>query len=230
MQAPIELSLLANIASGILSIIVGAYLLIIWYRQQNRLRTDLPVLFGITFMAQAVSRMIYILPLLSITEMTMELFRLRALIISGSAIPMLAGLLQIWAPKINHLHNRIAFVFLLYWSVVTLLSPTQELIMTLVMPLIMVFGISMIATFAITWKTGRLKEIRSDLMVFSLVIGIFAQALQVPLMITYLFYIPDVLTTISILGITLALTNPWFNRQQFQLSDQIEPQASIISS
>ena len=230
MQAPIELSLLANLTSGILSIIVGVYLLVIWHRQQNRLRTDLPVLFGITFMAQALSRMIYILPLLGIAEMTMEIFRVRALIISGSAIPMLAGLLQIWAPKISHLHHRIAFVFLLYWSIVSLFSPTQELIMTLVMPLIMVFGLSMIATFAITWKTGRLKEIRSDLMVFSLVIGIFAQALQVPLMTTYLFYIPDVLTTISILGITLALTNPWFKRQEFQLTDQLNQPVSIVQS
>jgi hypothetical protein len=102
--------------------------------------------------------------------------------------------------------------------------------MTLVMPLIMVFGLSMIATFAITWKTGRLKEIRSDLMVFSLVIGIFAQALQVPLMTTYLFYVPDVLTTISILGITLALTNPWFKRQQFSYVDQMEHQVSFLQS
>jgi hypothetical protein len=102
--------------------------------------------------------------------------------------------------------------------------------MTLVMPLIMVFGLSMIATFAITWKTGRLKEIRSDLMVISLVIGIFAQALQVPLMTTYFFYVPDALTTVSILGITLALTNPWFKRQQFQMIDQLETQVSLLPS
>lgn len=219
MQFYEELTIYANFVSATLSITIGLYLLWVWYRQENRINTDLPLLFGVTFLAQAINRIILVLPLLGI-EMTMELFRLRVLVVSGSAIPMLAALLQIWFHKRPKQHPRIAFLFLLYWCSVTLLSPTQDLVLVLVTPLILVFGTAMIATFAITWKTGRLQEVRSGLMVIALVIGMGGQVLQVPFTDTSMFFIPDLLTAISLLGITLALTNPWFKRHDIASSDQ----------
>jgi hypothetical protein len=94
-----------------------------------------------------------------------------------------------------------------------LLGPTEELVMITTIPVMIILGIMMMFTFIITWRTGRLKEVRSELMVVSVLFGMASQILRVPLMTTSLFYIPDVLLTISMLVTAIALTNPWYHRE-----------------
>ena len=76
-----------------------------------------------------------------------------------------------------------------------------------------VLGLVMMATFIITWRTGRLKEVRSELMIISVLFGLASQILRVPLLTTSIFYVPDVLLTISMILTAIAFANPWYNRE-----------------
>jgi hypothetical protein len=100
----------------------------------------------------------------------------------------------------------------LYWLGIDFLAPSETLIMSLLIPVLVVIGIIMMATFIITWRTGRLKEVRSELMVVSVLFGMASQVLRVPLLVTSLFYVPDVLLMISMILTAFAFGNPWYNR------------------
>jgi hypothetical protein len=188
-------------------------LLHLWRSQATRLMTDLPLVFAITTIAQAVQIFIGQAPNYGIIQQSLELFRLRAIIICFSIVPILGALLQIWAPKFQKYHNKTVLLVSAIWVATSLLGPNEEFIMVMVIPWILVFGVVMLATFAITWKTGRLKEVRSDLMIVSIIFGMASQVLRVPLLGTGLFYIPDIFFMLSMLFIAIAFSNPWYRRE-----------------
>ncbi len=213
MQAGTDLVLISSIATILVSGVISVYLGRQWYRQKARLITDLPLVFAISFVSQTLNMMILTLPNVGLLEPSMELFRLRSVVISGATVPVLGALLQIWAPSIQKYHNRLVYLLLLYWVSVALLGATEQFVMIMTIPVILIIGFVMMATFAITWKTGRLKEVRSDLMIISVLFGMMSQVLRVSFISTPFFYIPDVLLTISMVGTALALTNPWYHRE-----------------
>lgn len=212
MQTGTELVILSSLATIALSGTIGVYLLRLWWGQPTRLMTDLPLVFAITTMAQAVQIFIGQAPNYGLIEQSMGLFRLRAIVICFSIVPIFGALLQIWAPRIQKHHNRLVFLVLAIWVATVLLGPTEEFIMIMVIPWILVFGVLMLITFVITWKTGRLNEVRSDLMIVSIIFGMASQALRVPLLGSGLFYVPDVLFMLSMLFIAIAFSNPWYRR------------------
>jgi len=213
MQAGADLVLISSIATILISAVISIYLGRQWYRQEARLLTDLPLVFAISFVSQTLNMMILTLPNIGLLEPSMELFRLRSIVISGATVPVLGALLQIWAPSIQKYHNRLVYLLLLYWVSVALLGATEQFVMIMTIPVMLLLGVMMMATFAITWKTGRLKEVRSDFMIISVLFGMMSQVLRVPFISTPFFYVPDVLLTISMVGIALALTNPWYHRE-----------------
>jgi hypothetical protein len=213
MQIGTELVILSSLATIALSGTIGVYLLRLWRSQPTRLMTDLPLVFAITTIAQAVQIFIGQAPNYGIIQQSLELFRLRAIIICFSIVPILGALLQIWAPKFQKYHNRTVLLVSAIWVATSLLGPNEEFIMVMVIPWILVFGVVMLATFAITWKTGRLKEVRSDLMIVSISFGMASQVLRVPLLGTGLFYIPDIFFMLSMLFIAIAFSNPWYRRE-----------------
>jgi len=213
MQAGADLVLISSIATIMVSAVISVYLGRQWYRQEARLITDLPLVFAISFVSQTLNMMILTLPNVGLLEPSMGLFRLRSVVIGGATVPVLGALLQIWAPSIQKYHNRVVYLLLLYWVSVALFGATEQIVMVMTIPVMLVLGVMMMATFAITWKTGRLKEVRSDLMIISVLFGMMSQVLRVPFISTPLFYIPDVLLTISMVGTALALTNPWYHRE-----------------
>jgi MFS family permease len=174
--------------------------------------TDLPLVFAIAFITQAFNILILTLPNVGLVEPSMILFRIRTIFIGGSVVPILGALLQIWMPSTQRHHNRLVLLFTFYWVSVALLGPTDELIMIMCIPLMLVFGVMMMLTFIVTWRTGRLKEVRSDFMIVSVLLGMASQALRVPLMSTGLFYVPDVLLMLSMFVTAVAFANPWYNR------------------
>ena len=143
----------------------------------------------------------------------MEIFRIRSVTIGLSITPILGALLQIWAPRIQKHHNKLVYLLTLYWVSLALFGPTEELIMITTIPVMIILGIMMMFTFIITWRTGRLKEVRSELMIISVLFGMASQVLRVPLMTTPMFYVPDVLLTISMLLTAIAFANPWYHRE-----------------
>jgi hypothetical protein len=98
--------------------------------------------------------------------------------------------------------------------------PSETLIMSLLIPVLFVLGIMMMFTFIITWRTGRLKEVRSELMVVSVLFGMASQILLVPFLSTSLFYVPDVLLAISMVLTALAFGNPWYNRNKMVQTEE----------
>jgi hypothetical protein len=210
LQFVFDLTLLPGLAASVLAAIMAVYLIIIWYRQENRLMTDLPLMFGIVFIAHAVNQTMVLLSEYGYLVMTLEVFRMRALIVGGIAVPLVGVLLHIWLPRIRKHHLRIIGLVIVYWVSILLLGPTQELIMLLHLPIIIFFMGGMVLTFAITWKTGRLKEVRSDLMVVSSAFSFVGQAGLVAFMAIGLAYVPAMITAISTAMATLALVNPWY--------------------
>ena len=104
------------------------------------------------------------------------------------------------------------YLLTLYWLGIDFLVASETLIMSLLIPVLVINGLIMMATFIITWRTGRLKEVRSELMVLSVLFGLASQVLRVPLLATSLFYVPDVLLMISMILTAVAFGNPWYNR------------------
>ncbi len=213
MQIGTELVLISSMATVFISAVIGTYLARKWLAQEARLLTDLPLVFAIAFVSQAFNITIVTLQHIGLLEMSMIFFRIRTVAIGGSIIPIFGAILQIWAPSIQRYHNRLVYLLALYWLVIDFVGPAEQLIMTLLIPVLLVLGIMMMFTFIITWRTGRLKEVRSDFMIVSVLFGMASQTLRVPLLTTSLFYIPDVLLTISMILTAIAFANPWYNRE-----------------
>ncbi len=214
MQTGQELAITANIAAFIVSAAVAAFLLRLWYRQENKIYTDLPLMFGITFASMALNALIQAITISEIIGATMDIFRIRALVISGSAFPLLGALLNIWLPKYQKHHVQIMLSLIGYWILVSVLGPTEALVMSLLIPLLLVFTIGMMVTFSITWKTGRLEEVRSDLMVLTLLIGFVSQVIRVPMTSMGLDFIPISIAALSAVIGGFALANPWYHQKQ----------------
>ncbi len=195
----------------VIAVFLSGYLGRKWLAQENRLMTDLPLVFAIAFMGQAFNIAIVTLMHSGILPTTMLFFRIRTIGIGGSIVPIFGAILQIWAPSIQRYHNRLVYLLTLYWLGIDFLMPSETLIMSLLIPVLVVIGIIMMATFIITWRTGRLKEVRSELMVVSVLFGMASQILRVPLLATSLFYVPDVLLMISLIVTAFAFGNPWYN-------------------
>ncbi len=208
MQLGTEFVIFSSITIVIITAIVGTYLLRLWLKQSNRLLTDLPLVFAITSISHACQTLIVALSNLGIIEPSLDFFKLRSIIISASIIPVLGALLQIWAPRIQKYHMKILMSVTAYWLLVVYFGVSDAIIMTLTIPLILLVGLMMMVTFIITWKTGRLKEIRSGVMVIALPIIMVSQILRVPLLGTSLFYIPDILLVISLVITVFAFVSP----------------------
>jgi hypothetical protein len=214
MQIGTDLVLLSSMATAVIALSLAGYLGRKWLAQENRLLTDLPLVFAIAFVGQAFNITIVTLQHIGLLPATMIFFRIRTIGIGGSIVPIFGALLQIWAPSIQRYHNRMVYLLTLYWLGIDFLVATETLIMSLLIPVIVILGLVMMFTFIITWRTGRLKEVRSELMVLSVLFGLASQVLRVPLLTTPLFYLPDVLLTISMVLTAIAFGNPWYNREK----------------
>ena len=206
-----EITVLMSFSTMMLSLILSTYLITLWRSQENRLITDLPLMLGVIFLVTVFSQLMMVLDLLGIVELTTTLFRLRAGLVLGMALPMLGVMLAIWAPrKVKH-HRKAGFVFSLYWIAAVLLGRTSDEIMLLVIPPLLILMLAWLVTFTITWITGRLKEIRSDLMVLATILSIASQTGRLAFTSLGIGYLSDILTAMGLVIYTLALTNPWFN-------------------
>jgi hypothetical protein len=212
MQIGTDLVLLSSMATVVIAVSLSGYLGRKWLSQENRLITDLPLVFAIAFIGQAFNIAIVTLQHIGLLPATMIFFRIRTIGIGGSVIPIFGAILQIWAPSIQRYHNRMVYLLTLYWLGIDFLVASETLIMSLLIPVLVINGLIMMATFIITWRTGRLKEVRSELMVLSVLFGLASQVLRVPLLATSLFYVPDVLLMISMILTAVAFGNPWYNR------------------
>ena len=212
MQIGTDLVLLSSMATVVIAITLSGYLGRKWFSQENRLMTDLPLVFAIAFLGQAFNIAIVTLQHIGLLPPEMIFFRIRTIGIGGSIIPIFGAILQIWAPSIQRYHNRLVYLLTIYWLGIDFLVATETLIMSLLIPVLVILGLIMMATFIITYRTGRLKEVRSELMVLSVLFGLASQVLRVPLLTTPLFYFPDVLLMISMILTAFAFGNPWYNR------------------
>ena len=214
MQTGTELVLISNFITILISASVGTYLLKLWLHQSTRLLTDLPLVFAITTTSQAIQTFVLALPYTGLIEPSMVLFRLRSIIIGGSIIPLVGAVLQIWLPRIQKYHNRILAAVTIYWVSIAIFGTTESIIMTLTIPIIVIVALMMMVTFTITWKTGRLKEVRSEAMIAAIPFALVSQISRVPLLTTPFFYISDIFLALSLLITVFAFPNPWRRKEQ----------------
>jgi len=214
MQTGTEFVLISNFITILISASVGTYLLRLWLHQSTRLLTDLPLVFAITTTSQAIQTFVLALPYTGLIEPSMVLFRLRSVIIGGSIIPLVGAVLQIWLPRIQKYHNKILAAVTLYWVSIALLGTTESIIMTLTIPIIVIVALMMMVTFIITWKTGRLKEVRSEAMIAAIPFALVSQISRVPLLSTPFFYISDFFLALSLLITVFAFPNPLRSKKQ----------------
>lgn len=210
MQVVFDTSSIASIIASLLSGVLAVYLIRFWFRQESRLLTDLPLMFGIAFIAHALNQSMVLFQGSGYFEVTLQMFRIRALIVGGIALPLVGVVLHIWLPRISKFHIRIIGLVAAYWVSVVFLGPFQDTIMLLHLPVIVVLMGGMIVTFAVTWKIGRLKEVRSDLMVFSSVLSLVGQLTLVSFAALGLGIASSTIAVIATLCATLGLVNPWY--------------------
>ena len=144
MQIITDVSFILELLAIAVSIVLASYLILTWYRQVNRLLTDLPLMFGIVFIGHAINQMLLKLPLLGILEESMELFRVRSFVVGCIALPLVGVLLHIWLPQIRRHHLRIIGVVTLYWIIVSLFGPTMEIIILMHLPVVITFMLGMV--------------------------------------------------------------------------------------
>lgn len=214
MQDVIDVTVYSNLAAAVLSVAVSFYLFHIWNRQKTRLYTDLPLVFSISFLVQAMNTGVLALSTMGILNVTMDLFRVRAILIGTALIPLSVVLLVIWLPRFERYYKYVITLLAFYAFAVPLLGATQEMIMISIIPVILVILVGLIITFTVTWKTGRLEEVRSDLMVLSLLLMVVSQTAKVPLAAMGLVVLPDLITALSTIIAALAITNPWARRAE----------------
>jgi peptidoglycan/LPS O-acetylase OafA/YrhL len=140
---------------------------------------------------------------------TLEVFKMRTFVIGGSVFPFLTIIMHIWMAKYSKYFKHAIASLIAYWTVVTILGPSTSLIMILVLPIMFVVMIGMIVTFAVTYRTGRLKEVRSGLILIAMAFMTFSQLSKVSLMAIGLAFIADFSTVIGTFLIVLAVANPW---------------------
>ncbi|MBE0526519.1 MAG: hypothetical protein IH631_06220 [Candidatus Thorarchaeota archaeon] len=221
MQTGTEFLILSGILTIIISAATGLLLGWKWYKQEVRLMTDLPLVFSISVISQAANSLVLTLSNTGVLESTMELFRFRTLLIGGGILPISATLLQIWAPSHKKHHSKTVILLIMYWFSVALLGTSETIIMMLAIPVMIGISIMMTVTFIVTWKTGRLKEVRSELLIGSILLAMASQVLKLSLMSTSMFYVPDVLLAISMIFIGLGIANPWYSKEK--KSHHVEP-------
>lgn len=207
-----SLYIISTLTAVIMSAILACYLIFRWSRQGTKMYSDLPFVFGVTFIMQGLNMLIQMLVTATILPDTLEVFRFRSLVIAGTAFPMLGALLAIWMPRKRKHHWKILVVVLIYWVLVSFYAPDKTMIQGLLIPVLLVMMIGLAITFAITWKTGRLKEVRSDLMLLCLILIILSQLTRIPLSDMGLVFIPDSINVIATIIATIALVNPWYKR------------------
>ncbi|TFG14348.1 hypothetical protein EU537_03975 [Candidatus Thorarchaeota archaeon] len=205
-------TLLPSFITAFIGFIVASYLFSLWYRQSARMYTDLPLMFSLSILGTGVNMLIHAIPIILQMESTLALFKIRSLAIGLSVIPMMGILLHIWLPKYTRWHVRFLVSIVLYWALVASVGPNQTSIILLTVPVLLIFTLGLIVTFAITWKTGRLKEVRSDLLVVSLLLAFATQALKVPFLLWGLDTMTYLLNVAMMILIAIALVNPWYHR------------------
>lgn len=221
LQTILDPTVISSLTTAFLSFCLSMYLYFLWRRQENRLYTDLPLMFSIIFISSAVSQVLQALPLLGVIVDSVEMFRIRAFVVLVMVIPMVVVLLSILAPRWRKHHNKITAASAIYWIAATFLGTSREQIMTLVIPFLLVLMIGWLVMFTITWKTGRLKEVRSDLMVFATILSLISQGGKVAMMAMGIGFVADMITAISVITYTVAMVNPWYKRDQ-PAADSIE--------
>ncbi|MHA1925863.1 MAG: hypothetical protein ACW974_08105 [Candidatus Thorarchaeota archaeon] len=226
MQTILDPTVISSLTTAFLSFCLSIYLFFLWKKQANRLYTDLPLMFGIIFISSAVSQVLQALPLLGVFGDSVEMFRIRAFVVLVMVVPMVVVLLNILAPRLRRHHNKITAASAVYWIAATFLGTSREQIMTMVMPLLLVLMIGWLVMFTITWKTGRLKEVRSDLMVFATILSLISQGSKIALMGMGIGFVADIITAISVITYTVAMVNPWYKREQTSV-DSVEVAAAI---
>ena len=228
MQVGTEFVVLSGILTIILSVTMSVFLGWKWYKQKVRLMTDLPLVFAISGICQTLNMLLLTLPNIGVLEPSMELFRLRSMVIGGAIVPILGAILQIWTPSYQKYHKRFVILLTLYWFSIALLGASEAIIMILTIPVLLAISIVMMVTFMITWKTGRLKEVRSELIIVSVFFMMASQILRVPFMTTSLFYIPDLLLAASMICIALGIANPWYFRSKNNRPDESQQIVPIV--
>jgi len=229
MQEYTSLGLIFNTISFGLSVILAVFLFRLWYRQENRLLTDLPLMFGMVFIAQSLNTMMLMLPGTGLVQENFPFFQARSVAILFAAIPLLGSILHIWIPHLKKYHSRVILLLSAYWLSVAFFAVSKEIVILLHTPVLVGLMIVLIITFAITWRTHRLSEVRSDLMVLSILFTIVGQTFRVPLLTLGLDYVAYSVNALSVVIATLALSNPWYRHES---SDIVvtQTQESLSSS
>lgn len=204
-----DVSFYPSALTAFVAIIGALYLYNVWRVQENRMTSDLPFLFSLSFIGTAANMALHALPILFNMELTLSIFRFRSLAIGLTVIPMIGMVFNIWLPRHAKWHPRALLAIVVYWISVAALGPDEPTIILLTVPILLVFALALTATFAVTWKTGRLKEVRSDLLVVALIFAIIAQGAKVPMMLAGLDALTYFFTAIMITLIILGLVNPW---------------------
>ena len=226
LQTILDPIVISSLTTAILSLCLSTYLYFLWKKQANRLYTDLPLMFSIIFISSAVSQILQALPLLGIIGDSVEMFRIRALVVLVMVVPMVVVLLSILAPRWRRHHYKITAASAIYWIVATFLGTSREQIMTLVIPFLLVLMIGWLVMFSVTWKTGRLKEVRSDLMVLATILSLVSQGGKVAMMAMGIGFVADMITAISVITYTVALVNPWY-KWELTNADSVEVATTI---
>ncbi|TXT55227.1 MAG: conserved membrane protein of unknown function [Candidatus Thorarchaeota archaeon] len=212
MQILSEITSITALGAAIVALVVGLYLFYLWNQQDVQMYYDLPFLFGITFIAMFLNLIIQSLPGFGIIEYSLLLFKIRTLVIFGTVFPLLAAILIIWFMRYQRYHNKILAALAIYWFVIDIFGTDEALIMILLIPIVFIIILGLIATFLVTWRTNRLKEVRSDLLVLSLISLIISQAGGVALRSMNLDWIVYLINAIATLLAAISFANPWYRR------------------
>jgi hypothetical protein len=185
--------------------LIGVILLAKWFRGKNRFYTDMPFLFGIAMLFAAVGESLDVLMDLAILPPELVIFKIRTTIVTFTLIFWLIATLLIWFNERPRLGYLIIIIYLAVLLSVTWLAPEINLVRLWVMPFLFVLFIVFIVTFILAWYWKRLPDVHGLVMAIGVIIAMFGQALKVPLSITGLTWVSEILDLIGLSILALGL-------------------------
>ena len=221
------LVLITQILKATSELAICGHLLYQWRSHSPRYLTDLPCMYGVVFgllgMGEVVDVMIeaLILPGITLSHQFRLLF-----VVAGVSL-MLFSLFQIWVPRKHAVKYGVPLIYSLVWTIVTLISPTRELIYLFAVGFLLSLIIPNFGTYYLVYRYRRLPNIDARWIMASTLLLIIGQGFKTWFLAAGILWISEAIDLFAWMCIYIGLTHAApYAQEQSAVETPIELESS----
>lgn len=179
---------IVELAKLILMFLIGAILLLRWYRADVRFYTDIPFLFGTAmFFAGTAEGIDFFIDsglaesLFGLLTYTLPLYQIRVSLTVITLTLWLFASVLIWTSDRKTTGYAITIIYAIATLAAIWLSPTIEIVRFALLPFLAIAFFVFIITFTLAWYWKRLPDVHGLIMSIGAIIALVGQVLKNPL-------------------------------------------------